>query len=288
MSEEIHIPANEQLSIGRVQQGLTIARVAGELNLPVSVILAIEEARYDELYGDAFICGVMSAYARLLGIDPQSLVDGYKQQSVAHIDVPATIDEAIVDAHLSWRHLLATRIALQHMKYRTAYGILAVIVLAIVVRIYSSNEAIIENPVETSITIDTSVGTTIVSSLDAMPIADPTGDFVPDVVMHAQPSVHLTDAVAGFERTITGNNSQNISSLSFTFVADCWVEVLDGNNDKIFASMQTANKKLVLTGKPPFRITLGYAPGVALSYNSQAVPINADSTNVAKLVLGNT
>jgi cytoskeleton protein RodZ len=87
---------------------------------------------------------------------------------------------------------------------------------------------------------------------------------------------------------VTSVVNNELSSLSFTFSADCWVEVRDGDNQKIFASMQRAQERLELQGKPPFRITLGYAPGVALSYNSQPVTIDSRNSNVAKLVLGNS
>lgn len=284
------IPDNEKLFEARNRLGFSLAQVANELNLPVTVIMAIEEGRYDVLHGEAFVCGVIGAYARLLDVESEALIKNYKKQCGLQVKVSKNPDDAIIDAHLSWRGFISMHMAAQHMKYRTAYGIAAVIALAMIIRVWSNHDNnLVENPVETTITIDTSMGTTIVSSLESMPVVSPTQDFVPEVeLLSSGVSNDAVNAVTGFEKTIKTDNEENISSLSFTFVADCWVEVLDGNNEKIFASMQTANQKLVLTGKPPFRITLGYAPGVALSYNSQIVPINTDHTNVAKLVLGNS
>ncbi len=290
MSELIQMPANEKLIACRNAQDLTLAQVASKLNLPVSVILAIEEGRYESLHGEAFVFGVLRGYAGLVDIDPEALLESYKKESRSPIETSKNVDSVVINAHLSWRNLISVNTIAQHMKSRTAYGIAAVIVLALIIKVCSiRNDIFIENPVETSITIDTSMGTTIVRTLDVMPIVNPTQDFVPDVLMiTAEQQENTVNTVSGFGQSIKSGDDKNIASLSFNFVADCWVEVLDGNNEKIFASMQTANKKLVLTGKPPFRITLGYAPGVKLSYNSQIVPINADSTHVAKLFLGNS
>jgi cytoskeleton protein RodZ len=82
--------------------------------------------------------------------------------------------------------------------------------------------------------------------------------------------------------------SQAVSELSFQFSADCWVEVLDGDNQKIFSSLQKAQERLVLEGKPPFHVTLGYAPGVSLSYNGEPIEIDAKNAKFKKLVLGNS
>jgi cytoskeleton protein RodZ len=74
--------------------------------------------------------------------------------------------------------------------------------------------------------------------------------------------------------------------LEFSFTADCWVEVRDGDNTLIFADLKRTRDTLLLRGKEPFSIVLGYAPGVSLSHNGAPVDIEADErSNAAALVV---
>ncbi|MEZ5549869.1 MAG: DUF4115 domain-containing protein [Pseudomonadales bacterium] len=75
--------------------------------------------------------------------------------------------------------------------------------------------------------------------------------------------------------------------LTLTFSADCWVEVrsLDGGN--LYSDLNRSGRTLELVGRGPFRVRLGYAPGVELSFNGERVPLAARTrNNVANLVLG--
>jgi cytoskeleton protein RodZ len=75
--------------------------------------------------------------------------------------------------------------------------------------------------------------------------------------------------------------------ITFTFNEECWVEVkaLDGEN--LYSDLNRAGRTLKLQGRGPFRILLGYAPGVALQFNGEPVPLTRYTrNNVATLVLG--
>ena len=75
--------------------------------------------------------------------------------------------------------------------------------------------------------------------------------------------------------------------ITFTFSDECWVEVksLDGAN--LYSDLSRAGRTLKLTGKGPFRILLGYAPGVSLEFNGEPVVLSRYTrNNVASLVLG--
>lgn len=75
--------------------------------------------------------------------------------------------------------------------------------------------------------------------------------------------------------------------LRFSFVADCWVEVRNASGGLLYGDLGKAGALLDLTGSGPFRILLGYAPGVSLAYNGETVPLAPHTRNdVARLVLG--
>lgn len=73
----------------------------------------------------------------------------------------------------------------------------------------------------------------------------------------------------------------------FTFSEDCWVEVRSNAGDNLYSDLSRAGQTLVLNGQGPFRILLGYAPGVSLDFNGEPVALaNFTRNNVANLVLG--
>lgn len=290
VSELIPVPPNQRIIAAREFAGFTRADVAVGLNLPVAIIEALEDGRYEFLYGDAFIIGVFRTYANFLGINPDSCVEAYKLLKLREDKIKMT-DAVCEQRSPLWKSRQIPDLVSLDQKYRAVCGIVLIAVLALLIRFTSIDDVVFEERiVDTTIAIDTAVGTTIVSSLDAMPVNNPAVDLFSGMMMfpllsYAQPIVY-GGVDAGILDVTT--DKKNRSSLDFLFSADCWVEILDGDNQKIYSSMQRANERLELTGKPPFRITLGYAPGVVLSYNSQIIPINTDNTHVAKLVLGNS
>ncbi len=73
----------------------------------------------------------------------------------------------------------------------------------------------------------------------------------------------------------------------FVFSQDCWVEVKTLGGENLYSDLNRAGRTLVLTGQGPFRVLLGYAPGVSLAFNGEPVPLARYSrNNVATLVLG--
>ena len=71
------------------------------------------------------------------------------------------------------------------------------------------------------------------------------------------------------------------------FSADSWVEVRDGTGRNIYADLNRAGQQLDLSGRGPFRVLFGYAPGVEVSYNGEPVALTPHIRNdVASLVIG--
>lgn len=75
--------------------------------------------------------------------------------------------------------------------------------------------------------------------------------------------------------------------LHMQFTADCWTSVTDGNGKVLFSAIKRKGDSLDLSGKPPFSVRLGFARGVQVSYNGQAVDIKPfTSGETARLKLG--
>jgi cytoskeleton protein RodZ len=104
----------------------------------------------------------------------------------------------------------------------------------------------------------------------------PSGGQVADVSTDSSP----TQVV---QRVSPGGDDELVMS----FVEDCWVEVKSGEGAALYNDLGRAGQTLKLIGEAPYRILLGYAPGVSMSFNSEPVPRRHHTrNNVATLVVG--
>ncbi|MEB0104422.1 DUF4115 domain-containing protein, partial [Pseudomonas sp. CCI3.2] len=71
------------------------------------------------------------------------------------------------------------------------------------------------------------------------------------------------------------------------YVADCWTQVTDGNGKVLLSGVKRKGENLDVSGKPPFTVRLGFARGVQVTYNGQAVDLAPFSSGeTARLKLG--
>ena len=57
------------------------------------------------------------------------------------------------------------------------------------------------------------------------------------------------------------------SELVLKFVKDSWAEVYDANGQTLLYKLGKAPLSRVVRGKAPFKLVLGFAPGVIIEYN---------------------
>lgn len=272
----------QQLIKAREKFGWTTQQVAEALNLPSYAIILLEAGDFAKLHGSVYVISYIKAYAALFSLDGDELVDQYRKS----IQQAKPSDEYVAGSIPTTTNLSAS---VAHKRYRTMYGVLAAIAMVAVVGILMASP--LENSsqqqevavLDEAIVLDTAMGTTTIETVDILPNHNPTASMVvqPDMA-----GVKTSAEVMVNQRAEQKN--QPLSMLNFEFSADCWVEVLDGDNKKIFSSMQRAQERLELEGKPPFHVTLGYAPGVSLSYNGELIEIDAKNAKYKKLVLGNS
>ncbi|WP_129139262.1 RodZ domain-containing protein [Modicisalibacter coralii] len=86
----------------------------------------------------------------------------------------------------------------------------------------------------------------------------------------------------------TSAAADNARRLSFTFNEQSWTEIFDANDRRILVGLQSAGTQATAEGEPPFRLTIGNASGVELSYRGKPVDLGAHTggNNVARFTLG--
>jgi cytoskeleton protein RodZ len=317
--DETRTSVGERLAAARSALGLTEEDVADVLNLSAQVIADLESQAWDSLPAPAFTRGYIRAYAKLLELDDdEQLIQSYERVVGAANTVelelpvasaapragvgellqrqPATVlsGAAVAGVTLLTAIVWAVWPAGEPERGRIDAGRTAEIVQAESVQNTASAE-----PADTAAETEAAQEADLVRAV-VMPDAEPPEPTheVPAPVQPEQPEqpvagvaeapvpVAAIESVSGSTQvrrlTPTGDDR-----LRLEFSADCWVEVKNEANVNLYGDLGRAGESLELVGAPPFRLLLGYAPGVVLAYNGESVPLAGYSrNNVAALWLG--
>ncbi len=69
----------ERLQAARIQQGLSVDDVANRMHLSPNILEAIEENRFEEITAPIFVKGYLRAYARIVALDEEDMIEQYAQ-----------------------------------------------------------------------------------------------------------------------------------------------------------------------------------------------------------------
>ncbi|MFA1561820.1 RodZ domain-containing protein [Aliivibrio fischeri] len=71
-----------------------------------------------------------------------------------------------------------------------------------------------------------------------------------------------------------------------TFSSDCWLQVQDASNNRLYSGVKKSNQTLKLTGKAPYKLVIGAPNAVTLTYKGKLVDLSAYPVGkVARLTL---
>lgn len=103
------------------------------------------------------------------------------------------------------------------------------------------------------------------------------------------PDALRTDATVG-ETDAAGEDDFTLpppDELALVFDDNSWVEVEDASGEIIHADLGTSGESYSIYGQAPFRIVVGYAPGVQIAFNGDPVALTPHTqASVARLVVG--
>ena len=107
-----------------------------------------------------------------------------------------------------------------------------------------------------------------------------TGANLVEIELIAEPSILLLSK----EKHVVTKNSQ---TLQINVTKQSWIQILDAKGDILLADLKPSGYQKEVKGTAPFKVTLGYAPGVELTFNGKKVDIPiAGNNNTAKLKIG--
>jgi cytoskeleton protein RodZ len=264
----------QQLRAARERAGLSLEELAQQLNLLRSFLSALEEDRYDRLPGTTFARGYLRNYARALKLDETALLAQFDAL------MPALRPTAV-------EPLPAPRyrpIALDSRGPRRHWS--AAAALLVVLGLWGWQEVGERSPELVSLTPESGgVTVDLPGGLDeAQPSVDNPLDSVE--LLPPVPTELLSSADAAEQ---PGDTAATADRLNLRFSADCWVEIKDRDNKVLVAALKRADEQLQIEGRGPFKVLLGFAPGVEMAYNGRPVDIDVPSgARSARLIVGSS
>lgn len=273
-----------RLQAARRRAGLEIADVARQLNLLEWQVNALEQDRYEKFPADLFVKGYLRSYARLLKLDVDRVLNAYNLQRPRPAQQVASRSEprrplSLENATRQRRYwgLVATALVIaalwgwQQKRERAE-------ILPLTAEVAGVEEAPAIGGIDAALT-----GGAQAALLDSVQLVSAPA-MAPAVPMETAQQNPVADAASAPVAAVA-----NGDQLSLRFSADCWVEIKDRDNKLLVAVLKHADDELKIEGRGPFKVLLGYAPGVEMAYNGTPVKVDApDRSRSARIIVGNS
>ncbi len=276
----------EQLRAARIAQGLTIDSVAKQLKLAPRQVNALEGDDIAALPDGPFVRGFVRNYARLVKIDPDSLVhaDENRRHALAPLQGISQPkgelrDGASAHSSPSLRWLIPVLLIGALLAAGTWYEMRK-----------TRNVEAASQPLPTAqIPVNPSAGPSAPPATSAPvtvpglpPVIVAPVPATPDI---AAPVVAGVAAVAG--ATAAAAPDSKMVSLELNFGDASWTEIRDASGNVLTSKLHPVGSRLSVSGQPPFRLTVGKASKVTLTRNGVKVDVagKADGGDLAKFSL---
>ena len=308
-----------RLRAAREAEGLTPREMSDRLNWLPAHVTAIEENRYEELRGAAFVRGYLRAYARAVSLDEDEIVAGYTSMFPGQEDVVQPVTTAPADNQKAgWSVVAGTVLAVlvigwiwwqqQQAPDATQPAVIAkpetraaepeateseTTEPAVIEAEAAATEEVVSEPATpesvpmevagepaapqvTAVESDTAEA---IASVAEPAMAEPEVESADEpqspVEAPAVPQVDSVDEPAPeMDRgALVAARGHGEGPLEFSFSADCWLEVRDGEDQLIYANLHGAGDQISLDGEPPFRVLAGNASALSVSYRGESVEV---------------
>lgn len=317
MSEVFQADFGIRLKAAREAKNMAVADVAAKLKLTARQVEALEEEDLSHLPSEIFVRGFVRNYARLVGLEPDSLI--------APVNVQAEVSETIT-APSAGLNVGSSGIRRWVVYPLIAMAIFLVLVAALYHWLRQGEDTLITAPADLAspgLTVAPVEGAPAVStgtlpapvispapeaaapSTDgsvitplplplplpnasqpsvSTPLPVPPTSVSPAPV--AVPSVSKPNAPEAVAPSKTeGSTKPGARSMRFEPTQDAWIQVVDGKGSR-FSKLVRAGTAESFSGEPPFRLVVGEAALVKLTYNGHNIELTPYiGQKVARLTL---
>jgi len=305
------------LSEARKKLSLSVEDVSSRLNFRTNLVKEIEQDIFDPLLPATFNRGYLRSYAKLVAVDIDEVLSAYDMLSVAEEQ------RSEMQSFSNLTEKQAEHSRLMWFSYLIAALLFGLMVLwwlqesELSVNIFEQSKQ--EQPI--SNTINEVVDVKVVKKSDEAPVLQNNvtiKNAITDIDKVTKPTV-ITNAVDSVKKELettpivqklapvlasqndTSNNinaateippelvpdaTPEISTVVFTFLGDCWVNIYDATGERIAWGVKKSGYVMTVTGKAPLKVTLGKPELATIAYNGEQVDMSSFNTgNIAKFTL---
>ena len=324
-SEKPMLGPGERLQAARISVGMTLEDVANKMHLSSEILNSLEENDFDDITAPIFVKGYLRAYARLVNVDENEIIDQYSNFYTDGDPPISTIRNTMPeinadDARVKWTTYLVifVLITLLFMWWWNRYqqpsetvsleselsnssGSLKLPEENIVINPVEAGISAISLPVESNTDGDSNqpsdeapVETNVV--VVETPEESQTSDMdnassLPNELAVTEENT-VTEAVAATEIKTenTVATPQNIDKdLTIIINADTWADVRDATGEKLIYDLLKAGEVINVEGKKPYNAFFGNGYGVSIKFQGGEVDLtnSIQSNNTARIKIGN-
>jgi len=297
----------ETLRQARESKGWSLASVAQQLNLTARSVAQIEAGDFSQLPGHTFARGYVRAYAKLLELDPNRLVQEFDQHtgtsatgsnvtSLGRIEEPGRLSRSVLrffgfalllvvaGASFYWwqgriqRPETAPAVtALDSIEVETADGTTQIHLLDRQEGQEEVSDAPLtttdEQPSTTESTPQPNEQGMSTPADEANTVVDQSVSEVAEPQITAAPETQVSAPVTETPSEPAVVPAAGEGRLVLQFSADCWTKVTDADGRVLYSGLAKAGSEHSVTGKAPLDVHLGFARGAQISYNGAAVDL---------------
>lgn len=282
-----------QLVAGREAKALTVADVAQTLKLGVRQVEALENGDWGGLPGATFIRGFVRNYARLVQVDAGPLMeqlDAVLEPPRPRLDLPETAPAT-----------MPTPGAGQGRDYAMAmFGLVLVVVALAIYFLMPADLTELRKGLQSLVASDAKKeaaavqpavpepvlppGATAQQVLNPQAVApgesSPAGLAPPPLLQDAAPPVPAAGPA------VPAAAAEGTPALRFVVEKESWIEVKGGDGKVLYSQKTPAGSEPAVSGKGPYALVVGNAPGVRVILRGQPVDLAPHARgDVARLVL---
>jgi cytoskeleton protein RodZ len=299
----------KRLRIARQARGMSRGDIATHLHLSQSTVQALENDDHDRLPGPVFVRGYLRNYARLLGLDDDSVLARYGGAHTDHSHRPAPVSQGVKP------EIRSSHFAVRLVSWILVIGLLGLLAVWWQGHLEWNNGSIdqaLEAEPSTPGGADSEnggltlpqpepgqapdrlpqIGESTVEPTPAEAVADGPPEE-PDAVVEKATEGSAPEPTAATETASEAPAEKPgaagetaASEIVFEFLGPCWVDIRDSTRKfKLFGEMGKGKRK-VLEGTPPYSVILGNSAMVRITVDGQPFDIESLSHgSVARFTL---
>ncbi len=285
-STDINIGAT--LTSQRIALELDERQVATALKISIEQVRALEANQFEKFRSTTFARGFLKSYCRLVKLNEAAMIAAFDNLKVSPEPNIKPVDKVNKQTHLGDPIIVLISLLIAAVIIFLAFWWPTLSqsdeAAQDVIRETQQDPLVEQQNVQPNLTSGAAGQSLDSLSEEAENIVDPVTDLSADeeVVtgLSAEKLALLEEAGVSEEVVVQATKQATVKALSpavpepepepsykdeivIDFSADCWTEVRDNSGRILYSGVKSAGSQLTLNGQGPYRVVLGYAPGVS-------------------------